>query len=185
MTEIRFTRRSVLLRSGLLAAIPVLGTVASACGDAAEANRGALAQAASPAMPSTTAVVPNGLQRLPLPEVAPPVNGRPATVVQVELETREIPALIDDNVGFVFFTFGGTVPGPMIRVRQDDIVERTMRNPPENRTPHNIDLHSSVMVDHALGRLMKGASGVIHVEGPENPDVFDVVVPGVPLHGGH
>jgi len=184
MAEIRFTRRSVLLRSGLLAAVPVLGAVASACGDAAEANGGAAARAASTAAPSLTPAVPNGFQRLPLPEAARPVNGRPATVVQVERETHEIRALIDENLGRVLFPFGGTVPGPMIRVRQDDRVELTLRNHPDNRTPHNIDLHAFVMVDRALGRLMKGASGAIHVEDPENPDVFDVI-PSVPLHRGH
>jgi len=39
-----------------------------------------------------------------------------------------------------------------------------------------------VLVDHALARLERGAWGVLHVEGPENKQIFDgVVQPG----GGH
>lgn len=32
-----------------------------------------------------------------------------------------------------------------------------------------------VMVDHSLGRLGKGAAGMIEVEGEENPDIFEIV----------
>jgi nitrite reductase (NO-forming) len=39
-----------------------------------------------------------------------------------------------------------------------------------------------IMVDHALSRLERGLVGILHVEGPANPEIFDgKVVPG----GGH
>jgi nitrite reductase (NO-forming) len=141
MKELQMTRRSVLVPGGIAGlALPLLGAVASACGESAHADRESQAAASVTSTPAAAAV--SGLQRLPLPQVAPRVAGREATVVQVELETREVPALIDDTVGFTFFTFGGTVPSPMIRVRQDDVVELTLHNHPENRTAHNIDLHA-------------------------------------------
>ena len=34
-----------------------------------------------------------------------------------------------------------------------------------------------MMVDHSLGRLHKGAVGMIEIEGDENPEVFEVVSP--------
>ena len=34
---------------------------------------------------------------------------------------------------------------------------------------------SLILVDHSLGRLAKGAAGIIEVEGDENPDVFEVI----------
>ena len=42
---------------------------------------------------------------------------------------------------YTFWTFGGTVPGSFIRVRQGDTVEFHLKNNPNNKMPHNIDLH--------------------------------------------
>jgi nitrite reductase (NO-forming) len=47
--------------------------------------------------------------------------------------------------GFVqkVWTFGGTVPGPVIRVKVGDTIRVTLKNPIENELPHSIDFHSS------------------------------------------
>ncbi|MEX1173597.1 MAG: multicopper oxidase domain-containing protein [Chloroflexota bacterium] len=47
--------------------------------------------------------------------------------------------------GFVqkVWTFGGTVPGPVIRVKVGDTIRVTLKNPVENQLPHSIDFHSS------------------------------------------
>ncbi|ACZ43050.1 nitrite reductase, copper-containing [Thermobaculum terrenum ATCC BAA-798] len=82
------------------------------------------------------------LQRLPLPKVAPPVGDRPPKLVKVYLETKEVRALIDDNVPYTFWTFNGTVPGPMIRVRVGDTVEITLKNSMDSKMYHSIDLHA-------------------------------------------
>ncbi|RZJ08782.1 MAG: nitrite reductase, copper-containing, partial [Rubrivivax sp.] len=42
---------------------------------------------------------------------------------------------------YTFWTFGGTVPGSFIRVRQGDTVEFHLKNHPSSKMPHNIDLH--------------------------------------------
>lgn len=180
MNTERLTRRSVLIRSGLVGlALPLIG---ASCRNASESlQQPAAAQAAT-----TPAVTPvQGLQRLPLPQVAPPVNGREATKVEVEIETIELPALIDDGVGFTFFTFGGTVPGPMIRVRQDDVVELTIRNHPENRTPHNIDLHAVTGPGGGAKFTVvnPGQSATIRFK-VLNPGVYvyHCAVPPVPMH---
>ena len=90
----------------------------------------------------TPAPVPAGLARLPQPQVAPPVNRTTPTTVRVEIEAREITALLDDGVAYTFWTFGGTVPGPMIRVLQGDTVEVTLKNAIESSITHSIDLHA-------------------------------------------
>jgi nitrite reductase (NO-forming) len=64
----------------------------------------------------------------------------PAKVV-VELEVREIQREISQGVTYTFWTFGGTVPGSFIRVRQGDTVEFHLKNHPDSKMPHNIDLH--------------------------------------------
>jgi len=75
------------------------------------------------------------------PEVPAPIHrAHPAKVI-VELEVREIQREISEGVTYTFWTFGGTVPGSFIRVRQGDTVEFHLKNHPDNKMPHNIDLH--------------------------------------------
>jgi nitrite reductase (NO-forming) len=76
------------------------------------------------------------------PLVPPPITRKHATKVKVHLEVREFTAPIADGVDYTFWTFGGTVPGSFIRVREGDMVEFTLANHPDNRMPHNIDLHA-------------------------------------------
>ncbi|HMI92326.1 MAG TPA: multicopper oxidase domain-containing protein [Polyangiales bacterium] len=46
------------------------------------------------------------------------------------------------GVDYTFWTFGGTVPGKFIRIRQGDTVEFHLKNHPDSKMPHNIDLHA-------------------------------------------
>jgi nitrite reductase (NO-forming) len=76
------------------------------------------------------------------PQAAPPVGrDHPAKVV-VKIEVKELVREIADGTQYTFWTFGGTVPGPMIRVRRGDLVELHLMNHPDNSMPHNIDLHA-------------------------------------------
>lgn len=76
------------------------------------------------------------------PQAAPPVDrDHPARVV-VEIEVREVVKEISKGVQYTFWTFGGSVPGPMIRVRRGDLVELHLKNHPDNTMPHSIDLHA-------------------------------------------
>ncbi len=75
------------------------------------------------------------------PNVPPPtLRDKPAKVI-VDLEVREIEQEISEGVRYTFWTFGGTVPGSFIRVRQGDTVEFHLKNHPDSKMPHNIDLH--------------------------------------------
>jgi nitrite reductase (NO-forming) len=79
---------------------------------------------------------------LTAPPRVPPATGRktPAKVI-VELEVVEKEMAISEGVTYTFWTFGGTVPGSFIRVRQGDTVEFHLMNAPDSKMPHNIDLH--------------------------------------------
>ncbi len=78
------------------------------------------------------------------PDVPPAIHrNKPAKVI-VELEVREIEKDISEGVRYTFWTFGGTVPGSFIRVREGDTVEFHLKNHPDNKMPHNIDLHGVV-----------------------------------------
>jgi nitrite reductase (NO-forming) len=75
------------------------------------------------------------------PNVPPPVHrSHPAKVI-VELEVREVEKEISEGVRYTFWTFGGTVPGSFIRIRRGDTVEFHLKNHPDSKMPHNIDLH--------------------------------------------
>ncbi|WP_374356983.1 copper-containing nitrite reductase [Thermomonas sp.] len=76
------------------------------------------------------------------PPNVPPATGRtaPAKVI-VSLDVVEKDMEISEGVTYTFWTFGGTVPGSFIRVRQGDTVEFHLRNMPDSKMPHNIDLH--------------------------------------------
>ncbi len=76
------------------------------------------------------------------PNVPPPTNRSTPAKVIVDLEVREVEKEISEGVKYTFWTFGGTVPGSFIRVRQGDTVEFHLKNHPDSKMPHNIDLHA-------------------------------------------
>lgn len=79
---------------------------------------------------------------LTAPPLVPPATGRTApakVIVELEVVEKEMP--ISEGVTYTFWTFGGTVPGSFIRVRQGDTVEFHLKNAPDSKMPHNIDLH--------------------------------------------
>ncbi|MDP3911442.1 MAG: copper-containing nitrite reductase [Gemmatimonadales bacterium] len=101
----------------------IVAGLAAACGGADSAERSTAVLEAPPTVPA--ALTRRG----------------PAHVV-VNLETREVTQRLADGVQYTYWTFGGTVPGPMIRVRLGDSVEFHLNNHPESHNPHNIDLHA-------------------------------------------
>ncbi len=80
---------------------------------------------------------------LTAPPLVPGPTGRaaPAKVI-VRLEVKEQTKMISEGVEYTYWTFGGTVPGSFIRVRVGDTVEFHLANHPDNKMPHNIDLHA-------------------------------------------
>lgn len=76
------------------------------------------------------------------PNVPPPIQRKHATKVIVNLEVKEEVKRLADGVDYLFWTFGGEVPGLFIRVREGDQVEFHLANHPSSKMPHNIDLHA-------------------------------------------
>ncbi|HEU0013844.1 MAG TPA: copper-containing nitrite reductase, partial [Longimicrobium sp.] len=96
-------------------------------------------------IPTPTAPAVRGEERAEL--TAPPMVPRPitrdyATRVIVDLEVTEKTMRMADGVDYTFWTFGGSVPGSFIRVREGDQVEFHLKNHPTSTVPHNIDLHA-------------------------------------------
>lgn len=75
-------------------------------------------------------------------DVPPPITRTDPTTVQVSLTAKEVIAQLDDGTKSAVWTFNGTIPGPLIRVRQGDDVVLKLTNDPANVEPHSIDLHA-------------------------------------------
>jgi nitrite reductase (NO-forming) len=84
------------------------------------------------------------------PAAPAPVVHDPAAPERLEGETHDVDLVMTEQEmtvapGFVqkVWTFGGTVPGPVIRVKVGDTIRVHLRNPAENQMAHSIDFHSS------------------------------------------
>jgi len=106
----------------------------------------------------------------------PPAIGRtaPATVV-VNFEAKEYVGELADGVKYKFWSYNGTVPGPMVRVRQGDTVEFHLANAKDSQFPHNIDIHA------VNG---PGGGGAVNLAGPGEERVFrfKVLNPGLYIY---
>lgn len=97
----------------------------------------------STAQSSTAAVTGEMQAELTSPPMVPkPVGNRAPTKLRVDLEIIEKEGVLADSVRYVFWTFGGSVPGSFIRTRVGDEVEFHLKNNPNNKLAHNIDLHA-------------------------------------------
>ena len=76
------------------------------------------------------------------PMVPPAITRKGNAKVVVEMETIEKVGEMTDGVEYVYWSFGGTVPGSFIRVREGDEIEFHLSNHPSSKMPHNIDLHA-------------------------------------------
>ncbi len=67
-----------------------------------------------------------------------------AETVNVEMTVKELELEID-NAGTKqsMWTFGGTIPGPLVRVRQGDVVDFTLHNDKANGQSHSMDFHAA------------------------------------------
>jgi copper-containing nitrite reductase/plastocyanin len=79
-------------------------------------------------------------------DVPPTVGNRQPAVVQVTLTAEEVVGTLDRSAGttYRYWTFNGKVPGPMIRVRQGDTVEVTLRNDASSYMAHSVDFHAAL-----------------------------------------
>jgi nitrite reductase (NO-forming) len=109
------------------------------------------------------------------PNVPPPIRRRKPARVKIDLETKEITMRLADGVDYNFWTFGGTVPGPMIRIRVGDFVEFNLHNHPTSKMPHNIDLH-------AVTGQGGGAEGSMTVPGHSSKFSFRALNPGLYIY---
>jgi len=76
------------------------------------------------------------------PAVPPAVGKRKAQTIHVNFEAKEYKGTLAEGVQYEFWSFNGTVPGPMARVRVGDQVKFHLSNNKKNLQQHNIDIHA-------------------------------------------
>ena len=124
-------------------------------------------KAAEPAaMPEVKAILTSA------PLVPPPVDRPGNARVIVSLETTEVKGTLADGVQYTFWTFGGTVPGPFVRVRVGDVVQIRLKNAEKSMHPHSIDLH-------AVTGPGGGAASSFTAPGHESQFSFKALNPGL------
>jgi nitrite reductase (NO-forming) len=106
------------------------------------------------------------------PRVPAPIDRNHATRVVVDLEVIEKPMTLANGVEYTMWTFGGTVPGSFIRVREGDLVEFHLKNHHSSEMPHNIDLH-------AVTGPGGGAKASLTMPGNETVFEFRALNPGL------
>lgn len=106
------------------------------------------------------------------PHVPKPVGNRTAMKLKLNMEIKEQEGTMTDGVKYTYWTFGGSVPGSFIRTRVGDEVEFHLKNHPDNKLPHNIDLH-------AVTGPGGGATSSLVAPGHEKVFSFKVINPGL------
>lgn len=64
---------------------------------------------------------------------------------EITLETIEKPMTVAPGFVQQVWTFGGTVPGPVIRVKVGDTIRIRLKNPAASVLPHSVDFHASLV----------------------------------------
>jgi len=157
MAKSRLTRRRLLAAAAPLAAAPLVGRFAldegAGAAGASHAGHAALGHAAmiGEAVPAVGG--PRDLDALLYPPPALPYE--PGRVREYRLVARDVELEIAPGVFFPAWTYNGTVPGPVIRATEGDLLRVVFLNAGSH--PHTIHFH---------GIHPAGMDGVFEIVGP-------------------
>lgn len=140
-------RRTFLGRAALLGiAIPGVGALAACASPSSDAPKTGTGQTPTNQLPppahSNDDAAPAGTGAQGYVRYDPALPPRSAaSVVDVAMTVREVPVSITHEVRVPAWTFDGTVPGPIVHVRQGDLVRFTLTN--DGTLPHSMDFHAA------------------------------------------
>jgi len=157
MPKPRLTRRRLLAAAAPLAAAPLVGRFAldEGAGAAGVRHAGHAASGHAAMIGETVPAVggPHDLDELLYPPPALPYQ--PGRVREYRLVARDVELEIAPGVFFPAWTYNGTVPGPVIRATEDDLLRVRFLNAGSH--PHTIHFH---------GIHPAGMDGVFEIVGP-------------------
>ena len=113
------------------------------------------------------------------PQVPPPIKRSSPKTVNVHFEAKEyvgeLAAGMGKGVDYEFWSFNGTVPGPIVRVRQGDTIQFELSNAKQNAQDHNIDIH-------AVNGPGGGAAVMTVKPGESRTFTFKALTPGLYIY---
>jgi len=168
-TRYSFARFGMALLAAIVGLLLAYSLAGCSRGDAAPTNEGAIV----PVRAANSEIVGQEVAVLTeAPNVPAPITRTHATKVIANLEVIEKPMRLADGVEYTMWTFGGSVPGRFMRVREGDEVELHLKNAASSTMPHNIDLH-------AVTGPGGGAKSSLTLPGGESVFTFTALNPGL------
>lgn len=119
------------LKQGLIVAA-AFSLLATGCSKAVETERSA---EKAPAVQQTAIT-----EKLNQPPIEPIVK-REGNIVHIEMTSQVTNVEISKGVFYNAWTFNGTVPGPVLRVKEGDVINFTLKNI-DPYIPHSMDFHA-------------------------------------------
>jgi nitrite reductase (NO-forming) len=151
---------------GMFGTLTVTGTALAQNASAAPVAEVAAVPTVAPAAADAVSIVHNPA------DLPAPIGDRAPTSLRVDLNAVEVNGILADGTTFRYFTFDGTVPGPMIRIRVGDTVDLHIHNQTGSAMMHSIDLH-------AVTGPGGGAVYTQTMPGEETSFTFKALAPGV------
>ncbi len=138
--------RKLLSAAGFLVSAGLLvATGTGAFGGHTSLMAGVAQAAVSADMPLAHNIIPAALPasivRSPT-DLPAAIGDRAPETVRVSLETIERMGNLADGTTYRYWTFGGQVPGPFVRVKVGDTVEVSLKNHEDSWMQHNVDFHA-------------------------------------------
>ena len=96
----------------------------------------------------------------------------PAPIKEFRIPIKDATVQIADSVPYHAWTLGGTVPGPVLRVRQGDSVRITVVN--EAPIPHSIDFHAARIPANVAYRVIMPHDSIQFAFVARDPGAFVV-----------
>ena len=119
--------------AGMKGTVSVAGTAAAS--PASGGDHG------GPAPTTDTPADPNAPAYTLYPAAAPALL--PGTSHDIDLSVVEKTMTVAPGFVVAVWSFNGTVPGPVIRVKVGDTIRVHLKNPATNKLPHSVDFHAS------------------------------------------
>jgi nitrite reductase (NO-forming) len=128
---------------GMLGLLEVTGEAIVVEGEPEHTSAPADDHAAVDTAPAAESVSADAVSVVLAPDNLPaPIGDRAPETIDIELISQEIDGVLADGTTYTYWTFNGTVPGPMIRVMVGDTVNLTLKNDATSSNAHSIDLHA-------------------------------------------
>src|SRR5579883_1218570 len=122
--------------AGVIAFLLVLGIIFSQMPSTKTSSTTGTTGNTTSSQPAATVTVPDHQTYNAAPPAAPA-----GPVANITLTVKEVLVSIAPGIAYHAWTFNGTVPGPVLRVRQGQTVHFTLIN--DGTMPHSIDFHAA------------------------------------------